>query len=265
MKTYKKLVAIIAISLVFSCQKEDLNESITHQQQINSNDPVVQKIMEKGWKLSQIKPTNKGFYLVGKDFLYSTNIEDYDNEGNFKQAKDKDLVDKMRINNMIVFVDPTLQKHGDWKRSFEKAAAEWNKIQKSSVNFTITDKFSQMSKASILVFPDDGALEKIDLARADLPQSGKPGNSILINTDYINLSKKPITHDQRVLAAAHELGHTIGLEHTNWKELGEPQRIHILGTPEKDPASIMNGDNAEDEWKGFSLYDTIAIRTLYPE
>ncbi|HEX2201653.1 MAG TPA: M57 family metalloprotease [Longimicrobium sp.] len=96
--------------------------------------------------------------------------------------------------------------------------------------------------------------------------NGAPGPSITIDRDHGSLPSS-----QKLYTMVHELGHTLGLRHTNWQARGEPQYSsdaqganHIPGTPgpEGDAASVMNG--VIQTWNGFSYFDRVAARKLYP-
>ncbi|MBX6330229.1 MAG: hypothetical protein IRY91_00130 [Gemmatimonadaceae bacterium] len=106
-------------------------------------------------------------------------------------------------------------------------------------------------------------------AEADFPAdapagSGKPGPRVRVNLAYAG---SPNTDLTKLRNMVHEIGHTLGYRHTNWQG-NEPVSAYganlIPGTPSTDPASVMNGGTAGVSWAGFSTYDNVATRTLYP-
>ncbi len=112
-------------------------------------------------------------------------------------------------------------------------------------------------------------------ARASWPADafvvGKPGPRIEVNGRFAGVN----TAGTRRRNMAHEFGHTVGMRHSNWNCYDPPGCFlregagdigaHLIpGTPERDDASVMNGGTANTAWSGFSGYDQVAIRTLYP-
>lgn len=84
-----------------------------------------------------------------------------------------------------------------------------------------------------------------------------PGSYIRIynNHDYFTLAQKTLT-------ITHELGHVIGLAHTNGTDSDEAQ---IAGTAASDSFSYMNSSLILDSFEGFTNNDLIALRTMYPK
>ena len=85
---------------------------------------------------------------------------------------------------------------------------------------------------------------------------------IEINPAYNSLSSA-----KKVWILVHEIGHLIGYRHSNWQSLGEAANgvFLIPGTPQNDPASVFRGGlSSVPSWSGFSSYDGVANRYLYP-
>jgi hypothetical protein len=92
------------------------------------------------------------------------------------------------------------------------------------------------------------------IAQAYYPAyQGAAGKQVTINTyyNYLNSSYK-------VFAMTHELGHAIGLTHTD-----QTYGSLIPGTPQSDPNSVMNSFVLP--WNGFTPYDITAVTTVYPK
>lgn len=91
----------------------------------------------------------------------------------------------------------------------------------------------------------------------------KPGQKILINTDYNYLNDS-----QKLYILMHEVGHNLGLRHTDCKTNNESEGegwIKIPGTPDNDPNSYMISQRSDITWGGFSEGDAIALDYLWPK
>src|SRR5690606_30936465 len=115
--------------------------------------------------------------------------------------------------------------------------------------------------ADITILSDGGVLPNNVIAAAEPPTSaGSAGYRIRINLDF--LSNMTVSDATKKYNMAHEIGHCLGLRHTNWRDVDYDQNGNIVpaqdipGTPISDPNSIMNGGTALNSWVGFSQYDT---------
>lgn len=102
-------------------------------------------------------------------------------------------------------------------------------------------------------------------AVAEIPSNNNPGFRIRINMNLFNT----LTNSQKIYILTHEIGHCLGLRHTNWLSDGEGSfgTTLIPGTPQTDHFSIMNSGNYHSSVPSFTSmanYDKIAVETLYP-
>lgn len=146
----------------------------------------------------------------------------------------------------------------NWLDALLEAVQIWNSMGQTSVRII----YISGGPSNVVVRMDH--LPSGTAAVANLPRNGAPGEMIRINYWSSYGSEEPFEHRQKVRNLVHEIGHIIGLKHTNYLSLGETG-ILISGTPQTDNSSVMNGGTAELPWAGFSEYDIIAVRRIYPQ
>lgn len=172
------------------------------------------------------------------------------------------LVGSSQVQN--IFVDlGGLATQPTWQTAARSALTEWNKLNCSSVH--LVEGTPADITFGTVADPDPTLAARASFPLDAPPGSGKPGPTIVVNTNY---TSTPNTSSTKLRNMVHEIGHTIGFRHTNWQARNEPVNPYganqVAGTPATDVASVMNGGTATSSWAGFSGYDTVASRVKYP-
>lgn len=199
-------------------------------------------------------------------------------------------VGRLNLANIVVSIHSSIPKSGSQniRPYINEAIQRWNNVGCSEVKFTLA---TGSVRGHIQIRDDGGTLPEESLdpndegdsyAWTDFPSesnhvrdlqfNGMPGRTIEINGDLVAFN---YPNDRKATLIMHELGHAIGMRHTDyrWADAANPQGIvWIPGTPDYAPGdpddavidagSVFNTDarNAPD----FSANDKLAIRNLYP-
>lgn len=196
----------------------------------------------------------KDFYLVEGDLLIPKS--DSKLNGRTEQAN---------TNNLLNYtLQPSIRVHTEfWTQEVIQALNDWTNITNCRLSFTFV---TTVQNADISIVSDGGSLPSNTIAAATFPSNGRAGNLIRLNLDFNNGS---IPSSQKRYNLVHELGHCLGLRHTNWAARGESTGSDgantIPGTPTTDANSVMNGGTADFSWNGLSTNDILAVQTLYSQ
>jgi len=217
--------------------------------------PVVQLLYARGYERGTIYETNDHF-LAPPDLLYSKDINDYDLSDNGSGAEQAyntgKLVslNRMRIN---VFLDNSI---GTGLQNDAVAAINsLNGITDCALFFV---RVTNASQANITIRSDFGVEPANVLGRAGFPSNGRVFNTVTLNVDRL----ADFGADIRRNTIIHELGHCVGLRHTNWQARGESGAVNVPGTNGNDTGSIMW--HSIDGGAAFSAGDLVAFRALFP-
>lgn len=259
-----KFIAIASLTIATtSCEKE---HAIIQEGPAEIPVSHIEKINNLGYDTSSIVVnTELSMYIVEGDIgLPITFIDQVtlNTLGNKQRTTTIGQVDCWKVKDIKIRHSPGFPEY--LRTALEEAVKEWNNTTGTNLRFRYVDDeqdiYIQTSSnlgGNLGTAVPAGLFETTDLKTE--ANFGRPGNQIYISTT--------IQHDWNtwVSVIMHELGHTVGLGHTD-KQL---QGTHIEGTPRgDDPYSVMHSNWEESQWnpkegERLSFWDKRAIQTLY--
>jgi len=231
-----------------------------------SDDDVMKRILDLGFSKNDIVDCGD-YYLVEGDIAFPKNDSLKSNTAHLKQARSYNVIENYSI--IKIYLQPNFTSINiNLSVALDSAVSEYNKLNSSLIFIHTTTQ----SEANIIISKNDNIRfingEELEICgRGGFPDTdGNPYGIVYISEKTL-IDNYILLHSQLVFLLAHELGHNIGLRHTNWyvNEYEDPTgAIQIAGTPTSDASSVMNSATCGYPWDGFSTYDEIAIKTLYP-
>lgn len=257
MKTRYFFSIFMVLFLFFSCTEEN--------EMINSDGTLVSSTLK-------FEEAKLAINAMGLD---TTFISEWDNyyvvEGDILICKDSvDLsrpITRQYITNysasdseiIYIGVDNTIAQNTNWREAVQEVIRLYNENTGLQLRYRETSPTINITK---------GKISDVEACAAGTFPTyfGKPGNKVVINTNFIYNIDTYLSLSQKVFLLMHEMGHNLGLRHTNGSGEGDAGigLNQIPGTPTSDPNSYMNSNTCGLYWNGFSQYDLIALRYYWP-
>jgi hypothetical protein len=278
-------LAVLLLTLsIASCKKSE-NPVIAPDTIADINPAIVSKIKDMGFATDGIKESGD-YYVVEGDILISKkslskvkNAEKITNaDGKIAQGHTNQLIQGNLTNVVITQEDFDTR----WFYAIREAVAAWNAIGNCRIN--LIHSYNQFYPPYTSNVTPNITVKKVNLGtggfgHSEFPtDSGQPGAILQVNPYTNNVNGTPRSHEQDVYMLIHEIGHCLGLRHTDFAVEGYYDdngrfvgRNGVPGTPTNgnasdDPNSVMNSGRLGtlNAWSSFSSYDVIAAQYLYP-
>ena len=273
-------VCLISIFLsISSCKHNDVFPEETE----SATSIVIPEVQSKidwiksnGFAEKEVIYHNGTFFIDGDMMMSEQDVNARMQRG--KPGSDKNaqrrwtyLVNEEKIKNVRVAIYSTAGNvegvEDSWRLAFQRAMSRLNRVAGSTVQFVEVefpgnayDIIVLNKYKNIVTIPDNA------VASGDLPTyDNKPGQRVIINTDYNNIS-----FEAKMNVAIHELAHTIGITHTDEEHIsddGDTLDSQVVGTSNlgQDSESIMNFElDINNPITVLSANDRKAVTVLYP-
>ncbi|TSE09022.1 M57 family metalloprotease [Aquimarina algiphila] len=249
-------IAILSCLLLIMTSCE-VDQDVSNEDAIEQQNDAVLKTIEK-WGFSKDVIEDLGdYYLVDGDIVFDKNAKYPDPED--PVSKQRRHPQSVTISNVRVYINPGMD--ANWRNASVQAINRWNSVN-SKLKLSVTTSSSN-SHIQIMYDSQDPSINLASnvFGRGTFPTgNGLPGRGIWVNPDFNSpgLCGNAITQNMRIANVQHEIGHNVGITHTN-QSFGSL----IPGTPNLDALSVMNGGKA-CTINNFSNGDKTAIRYLFP-
>ena len=249
------IIIISALTFVACSQDDDFKECIDNKKDSELEKMTLYLAENYGFSISDIK-VEDSVLVAENDIVFDIN----DFWGKYSIAPSTRA--HYRKNNIVspsyrtihISTSSDYSIPNEWLYAILNAMSAWNSLN-GDIQFTLGSGYTATILIGYLYMEDTSVV-----ARANFPSSttGKPGSALAINNNFSGT----LTDNQRTQVMIHELGHCIGLMHTD--VIGDV----LLNTGDQnstDPNSVMQPYVLSNPVSPFfTQYDIAAYNLLYP-
>ncbi|RZS90610.1 M57 family metalloprotease [Aquimarina brevivitae] len=263
----KKISLLVFVITLFSCSTDHYDDDILTE----ANTDLIKILEENDIDPQKVVITDEYVILEGDIGIpISAILEDARaGKGNIsKQAlRDKSTFEGGRVSNEYnnrIRIAMAADMRPDWMEALRQAINRFNEINECRIHYTYVtgSAHTYISYKNLNGTIGFGEWPQKTI-HSNLKTYRKPGSKIHIHPNQKNQSL-----NLKIELLLHEMGHTLGFEHT-FKDANHRAQYssnydgdHISGTPIYDPLSVMAPAIAHDNGQ-FSYYDKIALQKVY--
>lgn len=278
MKISRLLLPILGVGLLLgSCEKDNanVNQAVESINQQSISKEILAKISALDFNASDVKmfdlklpdgSTQKKYLIEGDIVMSESQLDNWlPADITSKQYRTYNLVSSPRSISVIGYTGGAGQGlTSKQKTALQRAVANYNALN-IGLNFTLTFGTNYNPYDIVVYQNSNGQAGGV----SGFPSNGDPYKYIQI---YSGMENYSIGTNEHVIT--HEMGHTVGLRHTDWYsrqscgQSGESANpdgaVHIPGTPTGyDSNSVMLACFTANETGNFGYYDDVALQYLY--
>lgn len=259
-KIFYSIIIIILSATIHSCS-DDATDGIVDNS-INNTESLLEqaknRILSMGLDTTDMIEID-GYYVVENDILINK-----DSLFNVPLTQQYSATNTVATGQVITIGVDNTDLLTAWASALSRVASNYT-------NYTgMVFKFNGYDPDADIVISKANLFYSNVCAEGEFPVSSnaKPGKHVRINSVFYKDIDTYLSTNEKIFLMMHEIGHNLGLRHTdcavNGEGVSDVGMVKIPGTPDTDSNSYMNSSTCGYSWTGMPEYDAVALNYLWP-